>query len=73
MNETEFAVILETDGKTWSAYVPDLLGCVAAASSRLEVEALIKEAIVFHLEGIHESGETLPSERSFAIQVRISA
>ena len=47
-----YAVVIEPAGSGFSAYVPDLPGCVAAASSREAVLAEIRAAIQFHLEGL---------------------
>ena len=47
-------VIEETLSKQYSAYVPDLPGCIATGSSRIQVEINIQEAITFHLEGMLE-------------------
>lgn len=55
-----YAVVLEQGPRNWSAYVPDLPGCVAAAVTREETERLIQEAIEFHLEGLLLDGTPLP-------------
>ena len=47
-----YAVVIEPAGTGFSAYVPDLPGCVAAASSREAVLGEIRAAIRFHLEGL---------------------
>jgi len=47
---TEYLVVIEGGGDSWSAYVPDLPGCVSAGVSREEVEQLIREAIALHIE-----------------------
>ena len=47
-----YEIKIETTANGFSAYVPELPGCVAAASTRQEVERLIHEAITFHLEGL---------------------
>ena len=49
---TGYAVIIEGEGDSYSAYVPDLPGCIAAGKSIAEVERLIREAIEFHIEGL---------------------
>ena len=49
---TEYLVVIEGGGDSWSAYVPDLPGCVSAGVSREEVEQLIREAIAFHIESM---------------------
>jgi predicted RNase H-like HicB family nuclease len=55
-----YAVVIEKTGNGYSAYVPDLPGCVAAARTRAGTERLIREAIEFHLEGMREDGEPIP-------------
>jgi len=51
-----YVVVYEQTGTGWSAYVPDMPGCVAAGETREVTESLIREAIVFHVEGLRESG-----------------
>ena len=54
-------VIYETSEEGgWSAYVPDLPGCVAAAQTREEVRRLIREGMALHLAGMREDGEPIP-------------
>ncbi|MFL6290777.1 MAG: type II toxin-antitoxin system HicB family antitoxin [Thermoanaerobaculia bacterium] len=55
-----YAVVVEKAESNYSAYVPDLPGCVAAAETKDEVLDLIREAIDFHLEGMREAGEQIP-------------
>ncbi|MGH8979838.1 MAG: type II toxin-antitoxin system HicB family antitoxin [Acidimicrobiales bacterium] len=57
---TEYVVVIEQEGETWGAYVPDLPGCVAAGQSRDEVEELITEAIPLHIRSLREHGESVP-------------
>ena len=57
---TGYAVIIEGEGDSYSAYVPELPGCIAPGKSIAEVEKLIREAIEFHIEGMHARGETVP-------------
>lgn len=56
-----YLVVVEKGASSCGAYVPDLPGCVAAADTKDEVLILIKEAIEFHLEGLKEDGEPVPS------------
>ena len=58
---TEFTVIYEWGKRNWSAYVPDLPGCIATGKTRKQVERLIREAIEFHIEGLIENGEPVPT------------
>lgn len=69
---TGYAVVIEHEGDAWGAYVPDLPGCVAAGSSRAEVEQLIREAIPLHLQAMRERGEPIPpatAEGALVVQV----
>jgi predicted RNase H-like HicB family nuclease len=64
---SKYAVVIEGDERTgYSAYVPDLPGCVAAAGTLAEVRKLIAEAITFHLEGMRLNGEPIPEPSSRA-------
>ena len=56
----QYTVIFEPGPSNWSAYVPDLPGCIATGASREDVEQLIREAIEFHIEGLRLNGETVP-------------
>lgn len=56
----KYAVVVELSPTGFSAYVPDLPGCVAAGGTRAEVDLLIREAIRFHVEGMREHGEPIP-------------
>jgi len=53
-------LLLKKGETSYGAYVPDLPGCVAVGETLQEVEALIREAIQFHLEGLRESGLPVP-------------
>jgi predicted RNase H-like HicB family nuclease len=59
--------------KSFGAYVPDLPGCIAAAETRQEVLALIREAIEFHIEGLKEDGEPIPPPSSSSEVVEVEA
>ena len=61
----KYAVIYEhgpnDEGReTWSAYVPDLPGCVSAGDTREECEAMIREAISAHIQVLHDEGLPFP-------------
>jgi predicted RNase H-like HicB family nuclease len=53
-------VVIEGEDDSYSAYVPDLPGCVAAGDSPEEVERLIREAIPLHVESLRAHGEPVP-------------
>lgn len=69
----QYLVIIEEGPASFGAYVPDLPGCVALGASRAEVTALIHEAIVFHIEGMKESGLTIPKPCSTVELVEVRA
>ncbi|MCX7161242.1 MAG: type II toxin-antitoxin system HicB family antitoxin [Proteobacteria bacterium] len=69
----EYLVVVEKGPSSYGAYVPDLPGCVAAADSKDEVLALIKEAIEFHLDGLKQDGEPIPSPASTSEVVEVEA
>ena len=73
MNERDYWVILEKGPTSWGAYVPDLPGCVAAAATREEAEQLIREAIEFHIEGLHLQGLSVPVPSSEVSRIRVAA
>lgn len=56
----KYAVVIERAGENLSAYVPDLPGCIATGNSVSEIEQLIREAVLFHLEGLREDGIEIP-------------
>ena len=56
----EYTVIYESGERNWSAYVPDLPGCIATGKTRQTVEQQIREAIEFHIEGLKARGEAIP-------------
>ena len=57
----KYAIVIEKAENNYSAYVPDLPGCVATGTTVEQVEAEIREAIEFHLEGMREDGESFPA------------
>ena len=59
-----YAVVIENAGSNFSAYVPDLPGCIATGLTVEETEAQIREAIEFHLEGMREDGLSVPEPSS---------
>jgi predicted RNase H-like HicB family nuclease len=59
-----YAVVIEKAENNYSAYVPDLPGCVATGATIAETETQIREAIEFHLEGMREDGTAIPPPSS---------
>ena len=61
MDPRRYLVILEhAEGSNFSAYVPDLPGCVSTGNTRDECLANIREAIAFHIDGMREDGLPIP-------------
>jgi len=68
-----YAIVIEQAASNYSAYVPDLPGCVATGSTIEEVELRIREAITFHLDGLREDGLPVPVPSSHVEYVDIAA
>jgi len=68
-----YAIVIEKAESNYSAYVPDLPGCVATGGTIEEVESQIREAIEFHLEGMREDGTPIPPPASRVDYVDIAA
>jgi len=64
-----YVAVVEKSGNGYSAYVPDLPGCVAAGYTREETEKLIREAIQLHLEGMREDNEPIPAATASTLLV----
>ena len=61
-----YAVVIEKAEGNYSAYVPDLPGCVATGGTIESVEREIRDAIRFHIEGLKEDGLPVPTATSIA-------
>jgi len=68
-----YAVVIEKGDHNYSAYVPDLPGCVAVAKTRAAVVKLIHGAIAFHIEGLKKDGEPVPKASSSIEFVEVAA
>lgn len=68
-----YAIVIENAGGNYSAYVPDLPGCVATGATVQETEQAIREAIEFHLEGLREDGNPIPPSSSRVEYVEVAA
>ena len=65
-------VVIEKGRRSWGAHVPDLPGCVAAATTRAAVVKLIQGAIEFHIQGLKEAGLMVPRPDCDCEVVRVS-
>jgi predicted RNase H-like HicB family nuclease len=68
-----YAIVIEKADSNYSAYVPDLPGCVATGPTVAEAERSIREAIVFHIEGLREDGFPVPPPVSHVDYVEVAA
>lgn len=68
-----YAVVIEQAANNYSAYVPDLPGCVATGATLEEVELQIREALEFHIEGLRQDGIPIPPPSSRVEYVNIPA
>lgn len=69
---TGYAVVIEGDQDGYSAYVPDLPGCVAAGATIDEVESLIRQAIELHLNSLRAHGDPVPPPSAVATTVVVA-
>ena len=68
-----YAIVIEKAEGNYSAYVPDLPGCVATGATAAEVETEMREAILFHIEGLREDGLPIPHAASRVEYVEVAA
>jgi predicted RNase H-like HicB family nuclease len=68
-----YLIVLEPTATGFSAYSPDLPGCVATGATRAEVEGNMREAIALHLDGLREDGAPVPPPQTIATYVEVAA
>ncbi len=69
----KYLIVVEKASQGYSAYSPDLPGCVAAGRTRKSVEHRMEEAIEFHLEGLKLEGKSIPQPQSYSTYLTIAA
>ena len=69
----QYLIVIEKTETGYSAYSPDINGCVATGDTRKEVERSIREAIEFHLEGLRKEGYKVHSPSSYSTYVDVTA
>jgi len=67
----KYLVVIEETNTGYSAFSPDLPGCVAVGSGKEEVEKNMKDAIVFHLERMEREGLKVPQPHSFSTYLEV--
>lgn len=70
---SRYLVIIEKTPTGFSAYSPDLPGCVATGDTREEVEREMHDAVEFHIEGLRLAGEKIPQPQSQASYCEVAA
>jgi predicted RNase H-like HicB family nuclease len=68
----KYLVVIEKTSTGYSAFSPDIPGCVATGSAKEEVETLMKEAVAFHLEGLRLEGCEIPEPLSYSTYLGVS-
>jgi predicted RNase H-like HicB family nuclease len=68
-----YAIVIEKVANNYSAYVPDLPGCVATGGNFEEVQKEIREVIIFHVQGLREHGIQVPEAASQVNYIEIAA
>jgi predicted RNase H-like HicB family nuclease len=68
-----YAIVIENAGGNYSAYVPDLPGCIATGETLAGTEQAIRDAIAIHLEGLREDGTPIPPPSSRVEYVEVAA
>ena len=69
----KYLIVIEKTETGYSAYSPDLPGCISTGSTREETEQNMREAIAFHIEGLRAEGYELPEPSSSSSYVEVAA
>jgi predicted RNase H-like HicB family nuclease len=69
----EYSVIYERGEHNWSAYSPDVPGCMATGQTREEAERNFREALEFHIEGLKRAGLPIPEPSSEVGRISVAA
>ena len=69
----KYLIVIEKTGTGYSAYSPDIPGCVATGTTRDDAEREMKSAVAFHIEGLKSEGIALPTPHSSSLYIDISA
>jgi predicted RNase H-like HicB family nuclease len=68
----QYLIVIEKTTTGYSAYSPDLDGCIATGSTKQEVEQSMREAIEFHLKGLRQEGYSVPQPSSYSTYVDVT-
>ena len=70
---SKYLVVVEETETGYSAFSPDLPGCVATGKTQDEVERTMRDAMQFHLDGMREDGEQIPAPHSYSTYCEVPA
>lgn len=73
MNNHGYSIVLEKTGTGWSAYAPDLDGCIATGATPEETRQLMREALELHLRAMREDGDEIPEPTSLVDYVLLGS
>lgn len=68
----KYLIIVEETGTGYSAYSPDLPGCVATGATRQDIQVAMQEAINFHVEGLRAESLEVPAPHSYSAYVELT-
>lgn len=72
MKAMNYLIIIEKTGTGYSAYSPDLPGCISTGATRKDVERNMQEAMEFHLDGLREEGYPIPEPASASAYIKVA-
>jgi len=72
MRTTEYTIVIEQTPRNFSAFAPDLPGCVATGATREEVVSQMRAAVELHIESLREHRESVPAPRCTAAVVEVA-
>jgi predicted RNase H-like HicB family nuclease len=68
-----YLILIESTPTGYSAWSPDIPGCVATAETRVDIENVMRDAIEFHLDGLRAEGQPVPPPTTSASYVEVAA
>jgi len=66
-------IVVEQTASGFSAFSPDLPGCIATGATREDVEREVRDAMAFHLDGMRQEGLAVPTPRAYTTYVEVAA
>ena len=70
---SKYLIVIEKTGTGFSAFSPDLDGCISTGNTRDEVEKNMKQAIEFHLDGLRKEGDTIPEPSTESAYLEVAS